>query len=172
MGDVFDFIKAYDAEFLLGLSVVSLVLLILLISVSRKLSKLGRRYSTKLMDGSVGEIADCLAQQAKAITAIEGRLEEISAKQAEQTETIAACVQKVGLVRFDAFDDVGGEQSFALVLLDGKGAGVALSSLYGRQDSRLYAKSIANGGSERELSDEEKAALNEAQGADLLTRTR
>jgi len=172
MREVFDFLRAYDAHFLLGLSALSLILLIFSILVSRKLSKLSRRYNTKLMDGSVGEIVDCLAQQTKAITAIEARLDEIGAKQAEQAEAIARCVQKVGMVRFDAFDDVGGEQSFAVVFLDGNGSGVAMSSLYGRQDSRLYAKGISNGEGERALSDEEQAALGKALTADSPNKAR
>jgi hypothetical protein len=166
MREVFDFLRAYDAHFLLGLSALILILLIYSISTARKLSKLSRRYNTKLMDGSVGEIVDCLAQQTQAVTAIEARLDGIGARQAEQADAIAGCVQKVGMVRFDAFDDVGGEQSFAVVLLDGSGSGVALSSLYGRQDSRLYAKGISNGEGERTLSDEEQAALKKALAAD------
>ncbi len=162
MGDVFDFLRAYDAHFLLGLSALVVILLICLMSVSRKLAKLSRRYDTRLMDGSVGEIVDSLTRQAAAITGIESRLDQMAAGQAEQARAIERCLQKVGLVRFDAFDDVGGEQSFAVVFLDGSGSGVALSSLYGRQDSRLYAKAISNGQGERALSDEEQAALAQA----------
>jgi hypothetical protein len=170
MREVFDFLRTYDAHFLLGLSVLSLILLLCLIAVSRRVSKLRRRYSTKLMDGSVGEIVDCLAQQTSAVTAIETRLDEIGAKQAEQADAIAGCVQKVGLVRFDAFDDIGGEQSFAIVLLDGSGSGMAISSLYGRHDSRLYAKGITNGEGERALSDEERAAMSKALAGDIPTK--
>jgi hypothetical protein len=66
------------------------------------------------------------------------------------------------VVRFNAFDDIGGEQSFAVALLDANGNGVVLSSLYGRQDSRLYAKTIAGGEPDRPLSSEEKRALDQA----------
>jgi len=172
MREVFDFLRAHDAHFLLGLSALTLILLIYSISTARKLSKLRKRYSTKLMDGSVGEIVDCLAQQTRAITEIENRLDEIGAKQAEQAVAIAGCVQKMGMVRFDAFEDVGGEQSFAVVLLDGNGSGVAMSSLYGRQDSRLYAKGITNGEGDRELSGEEQAALNDALAANTHSKAR
>jgi hypothetical protein len=172
MREVLEFVRAYDACFLLGLAALTIVLLIYSISTARKLSAFRRRYNTRLTDGSVGEVVDCLSQQTRAISAIETRLDEIGATQAQQGAAIADCVQKIGMVRFDAFDDVGGEQSFALVLLDGNGRGVAVSSLYGRQDSRLYAKGITNGEGERALSDEERAALDKALTAEVQSKAR
>jgi len=77
-------------------------------------------------------------------------------------EHLTRSVQKVGLVRFDAFPDIGGEQSFALALLDGNMNGVVLSNLYGRTDSRVYAKEIVNGNSAHTLSNEEKEAIRRA----------
>ena len=71
-------------------------------------------------------------------------------------------MQKIGVVRFNAFDDVGGEQSFALAILDSNKTGVVVSSLYGRQDARLYAKAIVDGQGDRQLSDEERSALDQA----------
>jgi hypothetical protein len=72
------------------------------------------------------------------------------------------CLKKVGIVRYNAFDDVGGEQSFAVALLDSDANGVVISGLYGRQDSRVYAKAIYKGQGERPLSDEEQQALGKA----------
>jgi len=70
--------------------------------------------------------------------------------------------QRIGLVRFDAFDDVGGEQSFALALLDAHGSGVVLSNLFGRSESRMYAKCITEGKPEHTLSSEEQEAVRRA----------
>lgn len=71
-------------------------------------------------------------------------------------------LQGVGIVRFNAFDDTGGSQSYAIALLDGKGDGVVLSSLYGRDESRTYAKPIIGGSSQYSLSKEEEAAIRQA----------
>jgi hypothetical protein len=68
----------------------------------------------------------------------------------------------IGLVRFNAFDDTGGNQSFALALLDGAGDGVVLSSLHSRQTTRLYVKHVAGGVPDAALSDEESQALRQA----------
>ncbi|MDH7601026.1 MAG: DUF4446 family protein [Armatimonadota bacterium] len=166
MREVLSLLQTYNSHIILAMVILYLVLVACLLALWRKHNALLRRYNTKIADGSVGEIVDCLAQQTQAITMLESRLDDISARLAEHAENISACLQKVGIVRFDAFDDVGGEQSFSLVLLNGKGNGFALSSLYGRQDSRVYAKQIINGTSDRALSDEEKTALSKAMEAE------
>jgi hypothetical protein len=162
MREVMRFLGANDAYFLFGLCVLSLILLVISICVARKLSKLGRRRSAKLDEGRVGDIVDCLTDHSDAIFGMQGRLDEVSAALSEQGATLQRCLKKTGVVRFNAFNDVGGEQSFAVVLLDSEANGVALSSLYGRQDSRVYAKAIFAGQGERPLSEEEQQALAKA----------
>jgi hypothetical protein len=71
-------------------------------------------------------------------------------------------VQRVGLVRFNAFEDTASNQSFALALLDGDEDGLVLSSLHSRQATRVYAKGISAGRSDGPLSDEETEALRRA----------
>ncbi|MFZ5932614.1 MAG: DUF4446 family protein [Patescibacteria group bacterium] len=74
-------------------------------------------------------------------------------------------IQKVGLVRFNPFREMGGGHSFSLVVLDGKGSGVAITGLHTRERTRVYVKGIKNGRGELELSAEEKKALAKAQKA-------
>ena len=72
-------------------------------------------------------------------------------------------IQKVGLVRFNPFKDIGGDQSFILSLVDGNDTGVIISGLYSRAGTRWYAKKVVGGKAvEHELSEEEKKALREA----------
>jgi hypothetical protein len=68
-------------------------------------------------------------------------------------------IQRVGLVRFNPFEDTGGNQSFALALLDQLGDGLVVSSLHARAGTRVYGKAIAGGKSEAALSQEEAEAL-------------
>lgn len=67
-----------------------------------------------------------------------------------------------GLIKFNAFNDTGGEQSFALCLLDESKNGIVLTSLHGRDATRFYVKEISDGKSDQELSAEEKKAINKA----------
>lgn len=75
---------------------------------------------------------------------------------------LRATEARIGLVRFDAFDDTGGGQSFALALIDDVGDGVVLTSLHARQASRLYVKDIRGGIADAALSNEEERALQKA----------
>ena len=70
-------------------------------------------------------------------------------------------VQKVGFLRFNPFQDTGGDNSFIAAFLDRENNGVMLSSLYTREGVRLYAKNIQNGVSNHHLSEEEKKVLEE-----------
>ena len=73
--------------------------------------------------------------------------------------------QRIGLVRFNPFEDTGSNQSFALALLDADDDGVVVSSLHARGGTRIYAKAVAAGRPEAALSDEEAQALALARGA-------
>ncbi|MEK7112902.1 MAG: DUF4446 family protein [Patescibacteria group bacterium] len=71
-------------------------------------------------------------------------------------------VQKVGMVRFNPFKEIGGDHSFSLAILDGRDTGIVITGLHTRERTRIYAKVIKEGKSEFELSDEEKKALASA----------
>jgi len=71
--------------------------------------------------------------------------------------------QKLGVVRFNPFDEMGGEHSFSLGLLDDRDCGVIITGLHTRERTRVYVKSVKNGKSTIELSREEKKALKLAQ---------
>ncbi len=71
-------------------------------------------------------------------------------------------VQRIGLVRYNPFEDTGSNQSFALALLDDNGDGIVLSSLHSRHTTRIYAKPLVRGRSEAPLSTEETEALRRA----------
>lgn len=71
-------------------------------------------------------------------------------------------IQKIGIVRFNPFSEVGSDQSFSIALLDGNNDGVVITSLYAREGNRVYGKSIKAGLSKYSLSDEEKKAIKSA----------
>lgn len=71
-------------------------------------------------------------------------------------------IQKVGLVRFNPFKELGGDHSFSLAILDGEDSGVVITSLHTRDRTRVYMKEIVKSKADIELSDEEKKALAKA----------
>ncbi len=73
-------------------------------------------------------------------------------------------IQKKVIVRYNPFSEVGSNQSFSAVLLDGNNDGMVITSLFTREGNRVYAKPIKNGVSEYSLSNEEKEAIEKAIG--------
>jgi hypothetical protein len=72
-------------------------------------------------------------------------------------------LQKIGIVRFNPFKEVGGDQSFSIAILDGNDSGIVITSLYTRQENRIYGKPVKAGRSEYPLSEEEEKAIGIAQ---------
>jgi hypothetical protein len=143
-------------------ALVILLILGLIITASR-LSKLTRLYNRLTRGTSGGNIEenllvymDTVAKVDTLTQALDNRLEKLAAVQ-------RTCLQRVGMVRFDAFEDVGGEQSFAVVILDAEKNGVAVSSVYSRTDVRIYAKAINSGKPSHPLTKEEQRAMAQAE---------
>ena len=103
-----------------------------------------------------------LEGQSRQIQRLEAAVRSLSATDRRQEGMIEGAVRHVGLVRYDAFEDVGGRLSFSCALLDAHGNGVVMTSINGRQDTRVYAKPIAEGRSQYNLSIEEEEAIRQA----------
>lgn len=82
----------------------------------------------------------------------------------EMKTSLAGSIQGVGLLRFDAYPDTGGQQSFSACFADSQGNGVVISSLHGRANTRVYARPLRLWISEMQLSKEELAAIEVARG--------
>jgi len=148
------------AVILLALAILGLAawLLVLQRSESRLRSRLRRILSD---NGSTG-LDEVLAGQATRIEQLATRVDALTALQRELETSTGRSLQKVGVIRFNPFQDSGGDQSFAIALLDQRGSGVVVSSLHGRAETRIFAKQVTNGRSTHSLSDEEQQAIREA----------
>jgi hypothetical protein len=107
-------------------------------------------------------LAVALENLASRLAETTARTERLVARTEQIDAALAHAVQGVGLVRFRAFQDTGGDQSFALALADGEGNGVVLSALYGRGATRIYAKPVQGWLSSKALGEEEEQALAQA----------
>ncbi len=90
-------------------------------------------------------------------------IEKIFAEIDELREKGLSDFQKIGIVRFNPFNETGGDHSFSIALLDGRDSGLVITGLHTRERTRLYIKSINKAKSEYELSKEEKEAIVKAQ---------
>ena len=91
-------------------------------------------------------------------------LESLLTEQAAIRNTQNNTIQKIGFIKYNAFENIGNDLSFALTLLDGNNNGICISSIYGRNESRIFSKPIVKGKSLVSLSQEELESLNEALG--------
>jgi hypothetical protein len=107
-------------------------------------------------------LRELLQGQARQIQQLEAAVRSLSATDRRQGGLIEGAVRHLGLVRYDAFEDVGGRLSFSCALLDAKGNGVVMTSINGRQDTRVYAKPVTEGRSAYSLSIEEEEAIRQA----------
>ena len=98
------------------------------------------------------------------VDAVARELDELTARTAVLEGAQRRAFQRVGLVRYNPFEETGGNQSFALALLDAAGDGWVLSSLHARSGTRVYAKAIKRGRADAGLSDEETAAIQPGDG--------
>ena len=138
------------------------MLLVLVIFLARQTGQLRRRLDG-LTRGEHGQSLDAvLDAHLDKVSAVGRDLDELSARSAILEAANRKAIQKVGLVRYNPFEDTGGNQSFALALTDSGGNGFVISSLHSRTGTRVYAKAVAGGRADGALSDEEGAALQQA----------
>ena len=120
-----------------------------------------RKNQKILLEGSKGkDLEEIIISSKQKISALDDDIRDLY----EITEKVGALshrgLHKVGMVRFNPFRDIGGDQSFSVALLDGDNNGVVVSSLYSRDGVRVYAKQLKNGISEKhQLTEEEKHAI-------------
>jgi len=108
---------------------------------------------------------DVLVAHDSAIEKMREGIRTLANEQARQENGLRTSIRRVGLVRYDAFEDMAGHLSFSAALLDDDGSGIVITSINGRQDTRCYAKPVEAGASEFNLSHEEEEAIGQALSA-------
>lgn len=161
MEHILNFIK--NDYFYISILFIIILLFILYIINIIKLSKLKRNYSTFMKKiGNGKNIQESLEEYLNKVEDIQKENIEIKNYCKQLDETIAGCIQKVGLVRYSAFKDTGSDLSFTLALLNEENTGVVLNGIYSREMSNIYSKPVEKGISTYTLSEEEQQAINKA----------
>lgn len=140
----------------LGLALLALAGVVWLLVSQQRLQRQHRR----LMTGTSGENLEAILNDH--LTRVQQTAAQVEAvdRLARRLEKAAYfSLQHLGIVRFNPFSDTGGDQSFAIALVDGHGNGVVLSSLHARDVTRVYAKPLQKWESAYQLTDEEKQAI-------------
>ena len=149
--------------FNITLLVITLLLLVMYILNSIKLTKLRKNYSDFMAKlGKGNDINEMLQKYVKDVEEIKKENNEIEQYCRKLDEDSKQNLKKIGMVRYNAYKDTGSDLSFALAILNDNNTGIVLNGIYGRDTSNIYAKPITEGTSKYALSKEEKEALEKA----------
>lgn len=150
-------------SYLFGISVSLIIMFFIIIFLLVKVIKLNSKYKKFIEKLSNGKnIEEDLENYLHRVDRVEKQNGEIFENIKLLDDNLKLCIQKVGMVSYNAFDDAGKGLSFALALLNDKNDGVILNGIYSREMSNIYAKKIENGESTKTLSKEEKEAIKKA----------
>jgi hypothetical protein len=135
--------------------------------LTRSLRRLRRTQRVVLGDGERDVVAHSASLQ-EAFGALQEYVsdvaERIDGRLVGAEEVLAGAIKHRALVRYDAYNELSGQQSVSIALLDDRRSGVVLSCIHHRDQARVYAKQVREGRSELELSPEESQALDVALG--------
>ena len=154
------------AYFIIGLLVICIALLAYIIFVNKKLEKLNAMYK-KFMSGKDGKTLENVI--ARRFTQVDELIEcdkKTNAKIDDINENMLLTFQKLGIVKYDAFNEMGGKLSFALALLNKENTGFVINAMHSREGCYTYIKEIINGESYILLGEEEKEAVDKAVNSD------
>ncbi len=158
-----EMINDYAGYIMIGLAGVSVLLIVFVIILSVKQMKLSKKYK-KFMSGATGEnLESQIIARFADIDQLKVSSKSLEEELAKVKENLLITYQKVGVVKYDAFREMGGKLSFVLALLDKNNNGVLLNSVHSsREGCYTYLKEIIKGESFLELSEDEAKALNQA----------
>ena len=164
-----------NEQMLLALAVVAgltLVSLLIALFLAMRVRKIRREYMVlRGENGSEVDLLRAVGRTRKQVEAVTLRVDELVTAHEGSVAKARSALQKFHMVRYDAFEDMGGRLSFSAALLDDHGDGFVITSINGRTETRTYAKPIVNLRSEHNLYDEERAAIAGAAGSQGRSET-
>lgn len=162
MENIINIINNYASLIMIGLLLITIMLIIVTILLLSSVNKLERKYK-RLMRGTTGKnLEELINSKLDEIEVSKEVSNEVLGKCEELKNEMRKCVNKVAIMRYKAFEDVGSDLSFSIAILDDHNDGIILTGIYTRHDSTTYAKPIDKGISRYDLSEEEMHVLKEA----------
>lgn len=159
---IFKFFTDYITEIVIVLSGTNVLLLILFIFSRAKISSITKKYDRLVEGSSSYSLEGMLFEHIDAIRNVKEQVTEVKKHCENLDDRLYLCLQRVGFIRYNAFSDMGSDLSFSIAILDDNLDGFVITSIYGREESKMYSKPILKGESTYPLSVEEMQALDRA----------
>ena len=145
----------------LALAAAVAALLVGVVVLALRVRRLGSD-QRRAFDGVEVDVLAALARHTRRLDGLDAALEAVRVDGAALRTDLGRTLSRLGVVRYDAFDDVGGELSFSAALLDTHDDGLVITAINGRAEGRTYAKLLTGGAASSPLSVEEQAAIDAA----------
>ena len=152
----------------IGMAAVLLITFILLMVFMVKYTKLQKNYKKFMMTSDGNSIEKELQIKFNKVNSVASKIRVIEDRLDGIDETLVKTYQKMGIVKYDAFKEMGGKLSFSLALLNQDNTGILISSMHSREGCYTYTKEIIKGESFVLLADEEREALDQAMQKDVI----
>lgn len=159
---IFNIFTDYITEIVIVMSVLNVLLLLLYIISRVKISNITKKYDRLVEGSSSHSLEGMLFEHMDEIRNVIEQIDEVKGHCENLEDRLQFCLQRIGIIRYNAFNDMGSDLSFSLALLDDKLDGFIITSIFGRDDSKIYGKPIVKGESTYPLSVEEMQALDRA----------
>lgn len=163
MEQIEQLLAPYMIYMVLGLAGLVLVLMIIMCVNAVKMKRLKRRFE-KFMSKDDINLEELLVQYTKKLNVLLQNEQEMKTSIEHMEKVVKDCVQKVGVVRYQAIQNMGADLSYTVALLNENNDGVVFNGIYGRDGCYTYAKPIIDGKSSYNLSEEEIQAIEQAIG--------
>ena len=162
MLDFFGIAQVNTLYVILGMFAVMAALIVLLIVNMNKTKKLNLRIEKFTTGKDAESLEEMITTRFSEIDHLKSKEKEISIKIAEIDDELTRAYEKVGIIKYDAFNEMGGKLSFALAMLDKSNNGFVINAMHSKDGCYTYIKEIVNGESFITLGNEEKQALEQA----------
>jgi len=147
------------------LAILLCAALVLVAILARRVRRLERRLNGITRSAEGWSLEAILEGHLDRVLAVDREVDQLAARTAILEAAGRRAFQRAALVRFNPFEETGGNQSFALALLDAEGDGFIINSLHARAGTRVYARTLTGGRAEGQLSAEEAEALKLARSS-------
>lgn len=166
MKEFFNLIETNSAYIILALVILVVVLIALVIYNTLQISKLNKKYEEFISGKDGKSLEDVILTRFKEIDELKVSNNTNKKKIEIINEELLSTYKKVGIVKYDAFNEMGGKLSFALAMLDKTNNGFVMNAMHSREGCYTYIKEIVKGESYITLGEEEKVALEQAINSD------
>ena len=162
MDTIKDIVVNYNFEVIFGLAIIIVFLFLVAVINIFRISFMRKKYNKLVKNVNGGSLEEIIMQHVEVVDDLKIQLNRLVDYCSELDSRLKLSLQKIGFIRYNAFNEMGSDLSFSIALLDDNLNGFVITSIYGREECNTYAKSVENGKSKYNLSTEEIQAIDRA----------